>query len=330
MGRVIVLIASLGTLGLFGLADAQYNPSLGPHTVPPAAFVGPAGPASPVSQPVPMQVATVATTPSLPVGTRATPVPDPAKTQNRLAERLRGMRARERGRAPRSRQPRPRHNNLVKLGAAGFFLQDSSSDIRGDLTPENLQVDVEDRIVLAGSYTRLIGDRLGIEIPLGTPVKFGIRAAGPGEGLLSPLTESLSGQEIATVDALPITVIGNVYFTGRDATARPYLGLGINHTSFSDEKAGANLEAAILGDTDIDLESSTNIGAFAGINVRLSDNLHASLLAGYVNVDTTATITTDTVLPLSPDFGIPLGEFTREVDVQLNPIIGLVSLGISF
>ena len=228
------------------------------------------------------------------------------------------------------RAPRPRHNNLVKLGVAGFFLQDSSSDIRGDLTPENLQVDVEDRTVLAGSYTRFIGDHFGIEIPIGAPIEFGISAAGPGEGLLSPLTASLDQQEIASVDALPITAIGNFYFTDRDADVRPYVGLAINHTRFSDETAADILEDAILGETTIELENSTNIGAFAGLNVRLSDNIHASLLGGFVNVDTTATITTDTVLPLTPEFGIPLGEFTREVDVELNPIVGLATLGFSF
>ena len=229
-----------------------------------------------------------------------------------------------------ARTERPRHNNLVKVGVGGFFLQDSSSDIRGDLTPENLQVDVGDRTVLAGSYTRFIGDHFGVEIPLGAPVEFGISAAGPGEGPLSPLTESLSGQEIATVDALPLTAIANVYFTDREATVRPYVGLALNHTRFSNETADPALEAAILGDTTIELENSTNIGAFAGVNVRLTDNLHASLLGGFVNVDTTATITTDTVLQLTPEFGIPLGEFTREVDVELNPVIGLATLGFSF
>ena len=228
------------------------------------------------------------------------------------------------------RAPRPRHNNLVKLGVGSFFLQDSSSDIRGDLTPENLQVDVNDRTVLAGSYTRFFGDHFGIEIPFGAPVKFGIDAAGPGEGLLSVLTASLDQQEVVTVDALPITAIGNVYFTDRDADVRPYLGLAINHTRFSNADASEALEAAILGETTIDLENSTNIGAFAGLNVRLTDNLHASVLGGFVNVDTTATITTDTVLPLTPEFNIPLGEFTREVDVELNPLIGLATLGFSF
>ena len=234
------------------------------------------------------------------------------------------------GYPPATRTRRPKHNNLIKVGALSFFPQDSSSAIRGDLTPENLRVDVNNRTVLAGSYTRHFGDRFGVEIPFGAPTTFGISAAGPGEGFLSPLTESLSGQEIATVDALPATVIGNVYFTDRDATVRPYVGLGLNHTIFSNEKAGANLERAILGETTIELEDSTNVGAFAGVNVRLTDRLHASLLAGFVNVDTTATITTDTVLPLTPEFGIPLGEFTREVDVELNPVIGLASIGFSF
>ena len=215
------------------------------------------------------------------------------------------------------------HNNLLKAGALGFFLQDSSDNVSGPLTPPELQVDVGDEVTFAGSYTRHIGDHFGIEIPIGAPTEFGIDTA-------AGAVDFIGDGQIATVDALPITAIANVYFTDRSARIRPYLGLAVNHTIFSDETATPLLEEGIFGETDIELDSSTNIGAFAGLNLRLSDNLHASLLGGYVNVDTTATITTDTVIPLFDNFGIPLGEFTREVDIELNPIVGFASLGFSF
>ncbi len=85
----------------------------------------------------------------------------------------------------------------------------------------------------------------------------------------------------------------------RENDFRPYLGFALNHTIFYGAKASQELEDTLFGETEIDLSSSTNIGGFAGINYHISARYHASLMAGYVNVSTTAT-TTDTRIIESP------------------------------
>ena len=220
---------------------------------------------------------------------------------------------------------RPVHNNLIKVGAARFFLQDESGQLEGTgdplndlLTPADYRVDIENKTVFAGSYTRHIGDHFGIEVPLGLPVEFDIRGAGAAAEVVD---------QVGTVKALPATVIANYYFTPRDATVRPYIGAAVNRTFYFDEEADPGLEPAVLGDSTIEIENSTGLGAFAGVNVRLSDRLHASLLAGYVDVSADARIQTNTLPDLLGDGALVVD---REIDVDLDPIVGLATIGFSF
>ena len=227
--------------------------------------------------------------------------------------------------APRAERRRPAHNNLVKLGAARFSFQDSSGDLQGApgdvlgsiLTPPNVRVDVQDRTAFAGSYTRHIGDHFGIEIPIGLPIEFDINAAGEGADLL---------ERVNTVKSVPVTLIGNYYFTPREATVRPYVGLAVNRTFNTDETPDAGLSDVLLGPSTIETENSTGFGAFAGVNVRLSDRLHASLLGGYVESSGNTTVTTTTLPDLFGDSLV----VRREIEVDLNPIVGLATVGVSF
>ena len=226
--------------------------------------------------------------------------------------------------APRAVR-RPVHNNLLKVGAVRFFLQDESGELEGTgdpindlLTPADYRVDVENETAVAGSYTRHIGDHFGIEVPLGLPVEFDIKGAGAAAEVV---------EQVGTVKALPATVIGNFYFTPREATVRPYVGAAVNRTFYFDEEPDAGLEPAVLGDSTIEIENSTGLGAFAGVNVRLSDRLHASVLAGYVDVSADAKIRTNTLPDILGDGALIVD---REIDVDLDPIVGLATIGFSF
>ena len=219
---------------------------------------------------------------------------------------------------------RPVHDNLLKVGAVRFFLQDESGQLEGTgdpindlLTPADYRVDIENKTAFAGSYTRHIGDHFGIEVPLGLPVEFDIKGAGAAADVV---------EQVGTVKALPATVIGNFYFTPREATVRPYIGAAVNRTFYFSEEPDPGLEPAVLGDSTIEIEDSTGLGAFAGVNVRLSDRLHASVLAGYVDVSADAKIRTTTLPDLLGDNLI----VDREIDVDLNPVVGLATVGFSF
>ncbi len=207
------------------------------------------------------------------------------------------------------------HNNLFKLGGGKLINNTKSTDLEGPLTPSEYRIDVNNPNGLIGSYTRFFGDHLGVELLIGLPLKLKIKGAG----------EASFVESVGTVKVLPPTLLFNYYFMNRENDFRPYLGFAFNHTIFYGAKASQELEDTLFGETEIDLSSSTNIGGFAGINYRISTRYHASFMAGYVNVSTTATTTTDTRI-----IGIPIATIEREIEVDLNPFVFLLTMGVSF
>ncbi len=207
------------------------------------------------------------------------------------------------------------HKNLFKLGAGKLINNTSTTDLEGPLTPTGYRIDVNNPTGFVGSYTRFLGKHIGIEVLLGLPLTLKIEGAG----------EASFVESVGTVKVLPPTVLFNYYFTPIEQNLRPYLGVALNHTIFYNAESSPELEETLFGETEIDLSSSTNIGGFAGLNYRIYDQYFASFMAGYVNVSTTATTTTDTRV-----IGIPIGEIEREIEVDLNPFVFLLSLGMSF
>ncbi len=207
------------------------------------------------------------------------------------------------------------HKNLIKLGGGKLINNTSSTNLEGPLTPQGYRVDINNPGGVVGSYTRFFGDHLGIEILFGLPLKLKIKGAG----------EASFVESVGTVNVLPPTLLLNYYFTDHATALRPYVGLAINHTIFYNAKASPELESTLFGETEIDLSSSTDIGGFAGLNYKINGRYYASFMAGYVNVSTTATTTTDTRI-----LGIPIASIEREIEVDLNPFVFLLSIGTSF
>lgn len=224
-------------------------------------------------------------------------------------------------------RPRPKHNNLLKVGVAQFNFDAVSDDLKGAggpdnalnaiLTPAGLKVDVKNATTVGGSYTRHIGDHFGIEVPLAPPVTIKLTGAG---------TLANTTPNVGSVKAVPATVLANLYLTPRDATFRPYVGAAVNHTIFYDAEPDASLSDVVLGNPEIEIDNSTGLGVFAGLNGRLSDRAHASILAGVVDVKAKADIRTDTL----PDLLGGQLIIDREIEVDLNPVVGLATVGFSF
>ncbi len=211
--------------------------------------------------------------------------------------------------------PHKTHKNLFKLGAGKLVNNTSTTDLEGPLTPTGYRIDVNNPTGFVGSYTRFIGDHTGIEVLLGLPLTLKIEGAG----------EASFVESVGNVKVLPPTILFNYYFTPIQKDLRPYLGIALNHTIFYNAKSSAQLEETLFGETDIDLSSSTNVGGFIGVNYRIHNQYFASFMAGYVAVSTTATTTTETRV-----IGIPFGTIKREIEVDLNPYVFLLTLGTSF
>jgi outer membrane protein len=219
--------------------------------------------------------------------------------------------------------------------------------------PANVQADIGNAGSPFGSVGRFLDKYWAVEALLGLPFKHTVT----GQGTIAKLGP------VATVKQLPPTIILHRYFGAPAAAFRPSLGVGLNYTRFFSARATPALEAYTGGPTEVSLKPSTGLGAFAGGMFKIDARWHVNVLLGYVDVNTTATLTTrDTTLtntsPVLQDQPAPvpalasnpltgpvvngvlsavarqrggnLGTYERKLDLRLNPYVFAVTVGYAF
>jgi outer membrane protein len=184
---------------------------------------------------------------------------------------------------------------LVRGGVGYVSPNDKSGDLSG--VPGG-KVDVMSATNAALTVTYLLTDRVGVELVGALPFKHDIKGAG-----------TLAGAgKLASTRQLPPTVLLQYYFNPQGGV-RPYLGAGLNYTTFFNEKT----TGAIAGNS-IDLTDSWGLAAEAGADIDLGGNWFANLAVWYMNIDTKATI----------------GGGVGTVKVAINPWVGFAGVGYRF
>lgn len=126
---------------------------------------------------------------------------------------------------------------------------------------------------------------------------------------------SLTGVgKVADTWVLPPTLTLQYHFAP-EAKVRPYVGVGVNYTHFYSEKASSSLQTAI-GSTAVHLKDSFGYDLQAGVDVQLQRNLFLNLDVKYLDIDTTARLTTGTLV--------------NRVKVSLDPIVAGIGIGVRF
>lgn len=209
--------------------------------------------------------------------------------------------------------------NMVRAGAAHFFFNDDSGDLSGPNTPPGVQIDVEDTTVVSLQYSRLIGNRFGVDVMAGIPFEVSVNAAGTLDG----------AGEVMTTTVASGTLLGTYYLTDRGSAWRPYVSAGYNMTKFYDAEATPTLVGALSGDTDIEIEDSTGPGVFAGLNYSLNESITLSGIVGYQKAEAEATLVTETVVDMGGTM-VPVGEMTRTIETDINPVLAFATVGFRF
>lgn len=192
----------------------------------------------------------------------------------------------------------------------------------------NAQVGLNTEKQLGITAEYMISNKIGVELLAATPFTHDILGAGTLEGV----------GRIGKTKHLPPTVSAHYYLASPASKFQPYVGLGVNYTTFFDTSAAplldnegtidllASLAGAAAGtvttanNTDIELDDSIGLALQIGFDLGLTDNL--SLNASYwkIDIDTEATVTTDT----------NVGRITASVDVDVDPSVFMVGLAYKF
>lgn len=197
---------------------------------------------------------------------------------------------------------------IVRVGAASVQPNDSSSvlAVQGTGLPgTKASVDGDTQFGITGTY--MLTDYVGLSLLAATPFQHEIKA-------------NLGGVSVKAGDTkhLPPTLTLQFYPMPSGSPFQPYIGGGLNYTTFFSESVSSQLEGALgTGRGKMTLDDSWGLAFNAGFDYRLSENWSVGAALWYADIDTTAKL--------------KFADGTRvKVDVDVDPWIYMVSLGYKF
>ena len=147
---------------------------------------------------------------------------------------------------------------LVRVGASYVSPASDNSDI----------VSVESATSATINFSYMMTDVWALELLAAYPFKHDI--------------ELLDGTKVASTKQLPPTLSLQYHFRPTEKF-QPYLGFGINFTSFFSEKT-----TGALAGSDLNLGDNWGIAGQAGFDIIVSDNVFINLDVRYIDIDTKA------------------------------------------
>jgi outer membrane protein len=159
---------------------------------------------------------------------------------------------------------------------------------------------------------RHLPDNFAIELAVGYPPLAKIK----GAGVATVGSVPYAGQVISGARWISPTLLFEYNFLPDTAPLRPYLGAGVNYTTFYDRDPTAAGNAASGGPTRISLTSSVGPAVTGGVTYRISDRWHLHASYGWSQVKTHFTGDTD--------------GFERTSHISFGPQALIISGGYSF
>lgn len=194
---------------------------------------------------------------------------------------------------------------ILRAGAATVDPHEDSSALKlnGATLGGQATVDSNTQLGLTGTY--MLSDNLGVGLLAATPFEHSVGVKGLG---------GLDG-DLADIKHLPPTLTLQYFPLDKSSRLQPYVGAGLNYTTFFDEDLTSQREAQ--GFSNLELDDSWGLALEAGVDYMLSDSLLLNASVWYLDIDTTAT--TDLA-----------GAGKVKVDVDIDPFVYMVGLGYKF
>ena len=194
---------------------------------------------------------------------------------------------------------------IVRAGAATVDPHEDSSALKlnGASLGGQATVDSDTQLGLTGTF--MLTDNLGVGLLAATPFQHQVGVKGLG---------ALDGK-LADIKHLPPTLSLQYFPLAASSRLQPYVGAGLNYTTFFDEDLTSQREGQ--GFSNLELDDSWGLALEAGVDYMLTDNLLVNATVWYLDIDTTATA----------DLA---GAGQVKVDVDIDPWVYMVGLGYKF
>ena len=202
--------------------------------------------------------------------------------------------------------------NDVRVGLYSVFYHTSADDISGPYVPPGANLNAENLETLYLGYVVHLPANFAVELAIGYPPLAKVKGQGPAVVGSVPY----NGQVISGARWISPTLLFEYNFLDASSRLRPYIGVGVNYTTFYDRDPTAAGNAASGGPTKLSLTSSVGPAATAGVTYRISDRWAAHASYSFSQVKTNLTADTDGVI--------------RTTRISFGPQALVVSVGYSF
>ncbi|MBD2809767.1 outer membrane protein OmpW [Xenorhabdus sp. Vera] len=190
--------------------------------------------------------------------------------------------------------------------AGDFLFRAGTATVRPNAGSENVlglgSFDVNNNTQLGLTFGYMITDNIGVELLAATP--FQHRVSLPIAG------------EIAEVKHLPPTLMAQYYFSSTENKLRPYVGIGVNYTTFFSEKFNNNETVNGANLNSLDLKDSWGIAGQVGLDCKLDKNWMLNTSLWWMNIET--------------DVKFRVGDVDKKYKTRLDPWVFMFGVGYSF
>lgn len=190
-----------------------------------------------------------------------------------------------------------------KIRAGVGTVAPDSNNLTTELGGDTLVIDVDDGTALTLSATYMFTEHWAFDILAASPFSHDI---------------TTGGVKIAETKHLPPTFSVQYHFMP-DAKFQPFVGLGVNWTTFFDTKVDPALAAG--GITDLDLDDSFGLGAQIGADLMLTDKWLINLDVRWISIESDAALSGEAFAPATK---VDIGT------VKIDPWVYAINVGYSF
>ena len=183
-----------------------------------------------------------------------------------------------------------------RAGSATVRPTEGSDSVLGSLGSFN----VSNNTQLGLTFTYMATDNIGIELLAATPFRHKVGTGPTGN--------------IATVHQLPPTLMAQWYFGDAQSKLRPYIGAGINYTTFFDNDFNNTGKEAGL--SDLSLDDSWGAAGQVGMDYLINRDWLINMSVWYMDIDTNVKFKANGV--------------NQSVSTRLDPWVFMFSAGYRF
>ena len=203
-------------------------------------------------------------------------------------------------------------SNSVRLGSETVFYHTSADDLAGPFVPPGVNFKAQNLETLYMAYVRRLSSRFDVEFALGYPPLVKIKGSGPQELGSVPY----NGQVVATSRWIAPTMFVEYKFMSENSRWRPYIGVGVNYTTFYDRNSTAQGNAISGGPTKLETTASLGVAGTVGVSYHVSG--HFSVYGSYSAAQVKTSLAAYTA-----------GE-VRTTNLSFGPQVLVIAAGYSF